>query len=115
MCRRRPRPSPPPPAVPTPRGAAAGRGGAHGQLGRVPRTRTASVPCMTTADATDSSGASPRFAAALSELGLDDLHTRIRRFPDATRTAAEAAAAIGCELSEICKSLIFAADGVPGL
>jgi prolyl-tRNA editing enzyme YbaK/EbsC (Cys-tRNA(Pro) deacylase) len=70
---------------------------------------------MTTADATDSSGASPRFAAALSELGLDDLRTRIRRFPDATRTAAEAAAAIGCELSQICKSLIFAADGVPVL
>ncbi|MGW2718406.1 YbaK/EbsC family protein [Streptomyces sp. NPDC001492] len=70
---------------------------------------------MTTPDATDSSGANPRFAAALAELGLDDLHTRIRRFPDATRTAAEAAAAIGCELSEICKSLIFAADGVPVL
>ncbi|NUS12738.1 MAG: YbaK/EbsC family protein [Streptomyces sp.] len=70
---------------------------------------------MTHADATDSSGAGPRFAAALGELGLDDLHRRIRRFPDATRTAAEAAAAIGCELSEICKSLIFAADGVPVL
>ena len=70
---------------------------------------------MTTADATESSGANPRFAAALSELGLGDLHTRVRRFPDATRTAAEAAAAIGCELSEICKSLIFAADGVPVL
>ncbi|MCX4700116.1 YbaK/EbsC family protein [Streptomyces sp. NBC_01352] len=71
---------------------------------------------MTTA-ATDSEGsaAHPRFAEALRELGLDDLHPRIRRFPDATRTAAEAAAAIGCELSQICKSLIFAADGVPVL
>ncbi|WP_425245459.1 YbaK/EbsC family protein [Streptomyces sp. NEAU-NA10] len=59
--------------------------------------------------------AHPRFAEALHELGLDDLHPRIRRFPDATRTAAEAAAAIGCELSQICKSLIFAADGVPVL
>ncbi|CAM5457651.1 YbaK/EbsC family protein [Streptomyces aurantiogriseus] len=59
--------------------------------------------------------AHPRFSEALRELGLDDLHTRIRRFPDATRTAAEAAAAIGCELSQICKSLIFAADGVPVL
>ncbi|KOV56051.1 MULTISPECIES: YbaK/EbsC family protein [Streptomyces] len=66
---------------------------------------------MTTSD----SAAHPRFAAALGELGLDRLHTRIRRFPDATRTAAEAAAAIGCELSQICKSLIFAADGVPVL
>lgn len=60
-------------------------------------------------------GAHPRFAEALGELGLDELNTRIRRFPDATRTAAEAAAAIGCGLSEICKSLVFAADGVPVL
>jgi prolyl-tRNA editing enzyme YbaK/EbsC (Cys-tRNA(Pro) deacylase) len=61
------------------------------------------------------SGAHPRFAEALRELGLGELTARVRRFPDATRTAAEAAAAIGCELSEICKSLIFAADGVPVL
>ncbi|MGI5455517.1 YbaK/EbsC family protein [Streptomyces sp. CA-249302] len=61
------------------------------------------------------SGAHPLFAAALEELGLGGLHSQVRRFPDATRTAAEAAAAIGCELSEICKSLIFAADGVPVL
>jgi prolyl-tRNA editing enzyme YbaK/EbsC (Cys-tRNA(Pro) deacylase) len=74
---------------------------------------------MTTTAATDAdaegSGAHPRFAAALEELGLGELHSRIRRFPDATRTAAEAAAAIGCELSQICKSLIFAADRVPVL
>lgn len=48
-------------------------------------------------------------------MGLDALNAQVRRFPDATRTAAEAAAAIGCELSQICKSLIFAADGVPVL
>ncbi|MFF4547489.1 YbaK/EbsC family protein [Streptomyces sp. NPDC001435] len=74
---------------------------------------------MTTTAATDAdaegTGAHPRFAAALEELGLGELHSRVRRFPDATRTAAEAAAAIGCELSQICKSLIFAADGVPVL
>ncbi|MDX2546803.1 YbaK/EbsC family protein [Streptomyces sp. WI04-05B] len=58
---------------------------------------------------------SSRFAAALDELGLGELTSRIRRFPDETRTAAEAAAAIGCELSQICKSLIFSADGVPVL
>ncbi|MGP4010907.1 YbaK/EbsC family protein [Streptomyces sp. 4N124] len=68
-----------------------------------------------TTSATESSGAHPRFAEALQQLGLGELHSRIRRFPDATRTAAEAAAAIGCELSQICKSLIFAADGVPVL
>ena len=64
---------------------------------------------------TTTTGAHPRFAEALRELGLDDLNSRVRRFPEATRTAAEAAAAIGCELSQICKSLIFAADGVPVL
>ncbi|MFD5837716.1 YbaK/EbsC family protein [Streptomyces collinus] len=72
---------------------------------------------MTTTAATDAegSGAHPRFAEALRELGLGDLVSRVRRFPDATRTASEAAAAIGCELSQICKSLIFAADGDPVL
>jgi prolyl-tRNA editing enzyme YbaK/EbsC (Cys-tRNA(Pro) deacylase) len=69
---------------------------------------------MTTTPAGES-GAHPRFAAALEELGLGELSTRIRRFPDATRTAAEAAAAIGCELSQICKSLVFAADAEPVL
>ncbi|MER5661036.1 YbaK/EbsC family protein [Streptomyces mirabilis] len=68
-----------------------------------------------TSDTAEESGAHPRFAEALEELGLADLLPRIRRFPDATRTADEAAAAIGCELSQICKSLIFAADGVPVL
>lgn len=70
---------------------------------------------MTTTDTDGSGAAHPRFAEALRELGLDGLTARMRRFPDATRTAAEAAAAIGCELSQICKSLIFAADGVPVL
>ncbi|WP_328871952.1 YbaK/EbsC family protein [Streptomyces sp. NBC_00287] len=73
---------------------------------------------MTSADASASaagSGAHPRFAAALDELGLGAIEAQVRRFPEATRTAAEAAAAIGCELSQICKSLIFAADGVPVL
>ncbi|MFB4423813.1 YbaK/EbsC family protein [Streptomyces sp. QL37] len=70
---------------------------------------------MSTSDitpATTSSDAHPRFAEALRELGLD---VEVRRFPDATRTAAEAAAAIGCELGQIVKSLIFEADGVPVL
>ncbi|KAB1141373.1 YbaK/EbsC family protein [Streptomyces luteolifulvus] len=60
-------------------------------------------------------GVHPRFVDALRELGIEELVSRVRRFPDATRTAAEAAAALGCELSEICKSLVFAADGVPVL
>lgn len=59
--------------------------------------------------------AHPRFAEAADAMGLADLLPRVRRFPEATRTAQEAAEAIGCELSQICKSLIFAADGVPVL
>lgn len=55
----------------------------------------------------------PLFAEALTRLGLDA--SAVRSFPDGTRTAADAAAAIGCELSQITKSLIFAADGVPVL
>lgn len=50
-----------------------------------------------------------RFAAALNALGLQDLE--IRAFPEGTRTAADAAAAIGCDLSQIVKSLVFEADG----
>ncbi|MFE4636004.1 YbaK/EbsC family protein [Streptomyces sp. NPDC056773] len=56
--------------------------------------------------------AHPLFAEALTALGLEP---DVRSFPDGTRTAADAAAAIGCELSQIVKSLIFAADGVPVL
>ncbi|MFJ5709581.1 YbaK/EbsC family protein [Streptomyces sp. NPDC093105] len=61
---------------------------------------------------TDASAAHPRFAAALAESGLD---VEVRRFPDETRTAQQAADAIGCAVSEIVKSLVFAADGVPVL
>ncbi|MFD2691786.1 YbaK/EbsC family protein [Streptomyces phyllanthi] len=70
---------------------------------------------MTASASPTPSSANPRFAEALTRLGLDEIHARIRRFPEETRTAAEAAAAIGCELSQICKSLVFAADGEPVL
>ncbi len=33
------------------------------------------------------------------------------RFPDGTKTAADAAAAIGCDVGQIVKSLIFGVDG----
>ena len=62
---------------------------------------------------TQPTSAHPRFADALAALGLQD--TEVRSFPDATRTAVEAAEAIGCELSQIVKSLIFRADGEPVL
>jgi prolyl-tRNA editing enzyme YbaK/EbsC (Cys-tRNA(Pro) deacylase) len=40
--------------------------------------------------------------------GLD---VKVRELPDSTRTAAEAAAAVGCEVGQIVKSLVFVADG----
>ena len=47
-----------------------------------------------------------RVRAALDALALDcDIHT----LPDSTRTAAEAAAAVGCSVGEIAKSLVFRA------
>ena len=37
----------------------------------------------------------------------------VRRFPEGTRTAADAASAIGCSLGQIVKSLVFLAAGRP--
>ncbi|MDQ3170240.1 MAG: YbaK/EbsC family protein [Acidobacteriota bacterium] len=49
--------------------------------------------------------------AALTAHGLS---TRVREYPEGTRTAADAAAAIGCALGQIVKSLIFVAgSGTP--
>jgi prolyl-tRNA editing enzyme YbaK/EbsC (Cys-tRNA(Pro) deacylase) len=45
-----------------------------------------------------------RVAAALDEIGLDG---RVRELPESTRTAAEAGAALGCEVGQIVKSLVF--------
>lgn len=41
--------------------------------------------------------------------------TTIRVLPDSARTAAEAAAAIGCDVAAIANSLVFLADGEPVL
>jgi Cys-tRNA(Pro) deacylase len=54
------------------------------------------------------SGALERFAEAARTLGLEP---RVRRFPAGTKTAADAAAAIGCDVEAIVKSLVFVADG----
>ena len=37
----------------------------------------------------------------------------VREFPQGTRTAADAAAAIGCEVGAICKSLVFRVGDEP--
>lgn len=46
----------------------------------------------------------------LVKAGVD---TAIRVLPDSARTAAEAAAAIGCEVAAIANSLVLVADDVP--
>jgi prolyl-tRNA editing enzyme YbaK/EbsC (Cys-tRNA(Pro) deacylase) len=46
-----------------------------------------------------------KFQEALNTLGFD--HCRVVELPDTTRTSAEAAAAIGCTVAQIAKSLIF--------
>ena len=40
---------------------------------------------------------------------------RVQEFPEGTRTAANAAAAIGCDVAQIVKSLVFVRDGEPVL
>ena len=49
-----------------------------------------------------------RVASAAAEFGLTILP---KRFPEGTKTAADAAAAIGVHVGQIVKSLIFAVDG----
>lgn len=49
-------------------------------------------------------GAAARVQRALADRGLD---CDIRSFPEGTRTAEDAAAAIGCSVEQIAKSLIF--------
>lgn len=39
----------------------------------------------------------------------------VRRFPEGTKTAQDAARAIGCDVGQIVKSLVFVADGRPVL
>jgi prolyl-tRNA editing enzyme YbaK/EbsC (Cys-tRNA(Pro) deacylase) len=54
--------------------------------------------------------ASQRVVDAARERGLD---IEIHLFPEGTKTSAEAAAAVGCELSAIAKSLVFVVDDRP--
>ena len=57
-------------------------------------------------------GARERFLEGAHALGLTP---DIRQFPEGTRTAEQAAAAVGCELGQIVKSLVFLCDGDPVL
>ena len=53
-----------------------------------------------------------RVTAAAREAGLE---IGVTRFPEGTRTAEDAARAIGCSVAQIVKSLVFMADGEPVL
>lgn len=62
---------------------------------------------------TQLSPSAQRIQAALRERGKD---LEVVELPQSTRTAAEAAAAIGCTVAQIAKSILFrAADGSPVL
>jgi prolyl-tRNA editing enzyme YbaK/EbsC (Cys-tRNA(Pro) deacylase) len=51
-----------------------------------------------------------RVVRAAADAGLA---IEVSRFPEETRTAADAARAVGCEVGQIVKSLVFVADGSP--
>jgi len=51
-----------------------------------------------------------RFEAWLADSGTD---LTVKQFPQGTRTAGDAARAVGCEIGQIVKSLVFVAGGRP--
>jgi prolyl-tRNA editing enzyme YbaK/EbsC (Cys-tRNA(Pro) deacylase) len=51
-----------------------------------------------------------RLAACARELGIE---VQVRRLQASTRTVKDAAIAVGCDESEIAKSIVFVADGEP--
>ena len=59
-----------------------------------------------------SSDATERFAASASELGIE---VAVRSYPEGTRTAVDAAAAVGCDVDQIVKSLVLMVDDRPVL
>ena len=58
------------------------------------------------------SAGADRFAAAAAALGV---RPDVRRFPEGTKTAEDAARAIGCDVAQIVKSLVFVAGDRPVL
>ena len=95
----------------------------------VPMTALSNVVASRGADVVTESEALPAAAATVrsSDMTDDELHRNVRRvveagavlgvdiqprrFPDGTKTAADAAAAIGVDVGQIVKSLIFSVDG----
>jgi Cys-tRNA(Pro) deacylase len=56
------------------------------------------------------SASTQRFLKAANRLGF---RVQVREFPEGTRTAEDAAGAIGVSVGQIVKSLVFSADGRP--
>lgn len=56
------------------------------------------------------SASTRRLVQIASEQGLQ---MEVSEFPDGTKTATDAAAAIGCDVAAIVKSLVFVVDGEP--
>ena len=55
----------------------------------------------------------PKLGRVAEAAQLAGLSISVRRFPEGTRTADDAARAIGCSVAQIVKSLVFMADDVP--
>lgn len=55
----------------------------------------------------------PNAAQVVETAATRGLSIEVSEFPDGTRTAEDAAAAIGCTLGQIVKSLVFVVDGEP--
>ena len=58
------------------------------------------------------SDADERFRAAAAAAGIE---VRPQRYPEGTRTAADAAAAVGCDVRQIVKSLVVVGPAGPAL
>jgi prolyl-tRNA editing enzyme YbaK/EbsC (Cys-tRNA(Pro) deacylase) len=55
----------------------------------------------------------PNLARVIAAAASAGLPIEVQRFPEGTRTAEDAARAVGCDVAQIVKSLVFVADGVP--
>jgi prolyl-tRNA editing enzyme YbaK/EbsC (Cys-tRNA(Pro) deacylase) len=61
----------------------------------------------------DSGQPHPNLARVVAAAAAAGLRIEVQRFPEGTRTAADAARAVGCDVAQIVKSLVFVADGEP--
>jgi prolyl-tRNA editing enzyme YbaK/EbsC (Cys-tRNA(Pro) deacylase) len=55
----------------------------------------------------------PTAAKVAERLAVRGLSVQVRELPGSTRTAKEAAAACGCDVGQIVKSLVFVVDDEP--